>query len=73
MENLGIDIKQERISNVEWVFQFDNDEPVFLLEPIDSKTKKLEFTISNLTGSNIHFKDGKGKEFKIFAREKNVK
>jgi hypothetical protein len=55
--------------NVEWVFQFDDDEPKLLATPLDD-TKKLVIEIHNTSTSIILLKDGNGKTFKIFAREK---
>jgi hypothetical protein len=55
--------------NVEWVFQFDNDEPTLFAKPLDN-TKKLVIEINNTSTSNICFYDGNGKTFKIFATEK---
>ena len=64
-------IVTHKIENVEWVFQFNDDEPTFLAEPSPyGGAKELTFTISNTTHSNIVFRDNKGNEFKIFAREK---
>lgn len=54
--------------NVEWAFQFNEDEPVLLATP-EKGTKTLSIHISNKKSSNIIFKDAKGNEFKIFARE----
>ena len=59
----------KQFENVEWVFQFDEDEPKLLATPLDN-TKKLVIEINNTSTSNILFKDGNGKRFKIFAREK---
>lgn len=57
--------------NVEWAFQFNNDEPIFLAEPSPyGGAKEVTFTIGNTTHSNIIFRDNKGNEFKIFARER---
>ena len=56
--------------NVEWVFQFNDDEPIKFAQPTNG-TKELTFTLSNKSDSNIVFYDGKGNQFKIFAREKN--
>ena len=51
----------------EWMFQFDDDEPgVFTNEYYNAK--KLSIEIKNTDA--IVFTDGKGKTFKIFAREK---
>jgi hypothetical protein len=55
--------------NVEWMYQFDEDEPKLLATPLDD-TKKLVIEINNTSTSNICFYDGEGKTFKIFAREK---
>jgi len=66
-------IATHKIENVEWVFQFNDDEPIFLAEPSPyGGAKEVTFTISNTTHSNIVFRDNKGNEFKIFAREKEV-
>ena len=54
--------------NFEWAFQFNEDEPVLLATP-KKGTKTLSIHISNKKSSNIIFKDAKGNEFKIFARE----
>ena len=54
--------------NVEWAFQFNKDEPVLLATP-EKGTKTLSIHISNKKHSIIIFKDAKGNEFKIFARE----
>lgn len=59
----------KQFENVEWVFQFDEDEPKLFGSPLDD-TKKLVIEINNTSTSNICFYDGKGKTFKIFAREK---
>ena len=77
-ENLGtltyvtpLTIVTNKIENVEWVFQFNDDEPVFFAEPYPyGGAKEVTFTISNTTDSYIVFMDNKGNEFKIFAREK---
>jgi len=58
----------KKYENVEWVFQFNNDEPILLGRPRDD-TKELILTIGNRSDSNVLFSDGKGNTFKIFARE----
>ena len=64
-------IVKNEIENVEWVFQFNDDEPVFFAEPYPyGGAKEVTFTIDNTIHSNIVFRDNKGNEFKIFAREK---
>ena len=55
--------------NVQWMYQFDEDEPKPFPSTLDD-TKKLVIEINNTSTSNICFYDGKGKTFKIFAREK---
>jgi hypothetical protein len=62
-------IASEPFENVEWVFQFDDDEPRPFPSTLDD-TKKLVIEINNTSTSNICFYDGGGKTFKIFAREK---
>jgi hypothetical protein len=62
-------IASETFENVEWVFQFDDDEPKPFPSTLDD-TKKLVIEINNTSTSNICFYDGEGKTFKIFAREK---
>ena len=57
-----------KFQKVEWAFQFNNDEPVILEKPKNGENK-LEIVISNKIGEGIIFLDGKGNEFKIFARE----
>ena len=57
--------------NVEWVFQFNDDNPIALARPTDG-TKELNLTIGNRSDSNMVFFDGKGNTFKIFAREKKL-
>jgi hypothetical protein len=61
-------IEEKIYENVEWVFQFDNDEPCLIGAPlVDSK--KLVIEVRDTSASNICFYDGNGKKFKIFARE----
>jgi hypothetical protein len=61
----------KKYENVEWVFQFNNDEHILLGRPKDD-TKELILTIGNRSDSNILFSDGKGNTFKIFAREQTL-
>ena len=63
-----VKIDNPEFKNVEWAFQFNEDEPVLLATP-KKGTKTLSIHISNKKSSNIIFKDAKGNEFKIFARE----
>lgn len=67
-----IGIVTHKIENVEYVFQFNDDEPIHLCAPsfADRGAKELQLTISNTAHSNVVFYDGKGNTFKIFAREK---
>ncbi len=53
----------------EWAFQFNNDEPV-LLAKAEKDQNKLVIKIGIKESSVIYFFDGKGNEFKIFARER---
>jgi hypothetical protein len=53
----------------EWAFQFNNDEPV-LLANAEKDQNKLVIKIGIKESSILTFKDGKGNEFKIFARER---
>jgi hypothetical protein len=55
--------------NVEWAFQFNEDEPVFLAKA-EKDQNKLVIKIGIKKSSVLTFKDGKGNEFKIFARER---
>ena len=67
----SVRILTHKIQNIEWVFQFNDDEPIHLAEPFpDGGAKEVTFTIGNTINSNIVFRDNKGNEFKIFAREK---
>jgi len=73
LKNVGtLGIVPHKIENVEYVFQFNDDEPVHLCAPSfeDRGAKELQLIISNTTTSNVLFYDGKGNTFKIFAREK---
>ena len=54
--------------NVEWVFQFNDDNPILISQPIGGE-KELIIKLDNTSYSNIVFSDGKGNTFKIFARE----
>jgi hypothetical protein len=54
--------------NVEWVFQFNDDNPILISQPI-GREKELIIKLDNTSYSNIVFSDGKGNTFKIFARE----
>ena len=53
----------------EWVFQFNEDEPV-LLAKAEKDQNKLVIKIGIKESSVLTFNDGKGNEFKIFARER---
>jgi hypothetical protein len=69
MEAIGI--VTHKIENVEWVFQFNDDEPIHFAEPFpDGGARGVSFTIGDTDTSNIVFDDGKGNTFKLFAREK---
>lgn len=55
--------------NVEWAFQFNNDEPCLFQRP-NNKEKYLSIIVRNKKKSKYVFKDNKGNQFKIFARER---
>lgn len=55
--------------NFEWAFQFNEDEPVLLAKP-NKGSKKLIIHIGIKKSFVLTFKDGKGNEFRIFARER---
>jgi hypothetical protein len=57
--------------NVEWVFQFNDDNPIPISKPIGGE-KELIIKLNNTSHSNIVFDDGKGNTFKIFAREQTL-
>jgi hypothetical protein len=69
LEPIGLTtIAQKYFDNVEWVFQFDDDEPQLLATPIGD-TKEFTIILNNHQDANIHFFCN-NKTFKIFAREK---
>jgi hypothetical protein len=70
LKSLGI--VDNRIKNVEWVFQFNDDEPLMIVN-YPNGNRQLRITIGDTTNSNLMFFDGKGNSFKIFAREKRKK
>lgn len=55
---------QPRFENVEFCFQFDDDEPV----PFGSGSNECHITLSNSADGNIIFTNN-GRRFKLFARE----
>jgi predicted AlkP superfamily pyrophosphatase or phosphodiesterase len=67
-----VTIDNPEFKNVEWAFQFNEDEPFVLATAINNQ-KNLVIKLRNKKNSNIIFRDNKGNEFKIFAREqKNI-
>jgi hypothetical protein len=70
LKSLGI--VDNRIKNVEWAFQFNDDEPLMIVN-YPNGNRQLRITIGDTTNSNLMFFDGKGNSFKIFAREKRKK
>ena len=59
----------EKLEQCEWVFQFDEDEPhvfAWTNENDTNENPEITFTLSNVKGSNIHFKHSDGKVFKLF-------
>ena len=57
------------IEQVEWAFQLNNDKP-FLLATAINNENSLIIKVRNKKNSNIVFRDNKGNEFKIFARQR---
>ena len=71
-QNLGtVGIVTHKIKNVEWVFQFNDDNPTVISKPCGGE-KELIIKLNNTSHSNIVFFDGKGNTFKIFAREQTL-
>lgn len=54
---------------VEWAFQFNNDEPCLFMKA-NNKEKCLKVIVRNKLNSKYVFNDGKGNQFKIFARQR---
>ena len=68
LENMGINPTIKTFEKVEWVFQFNEDEPIrFATDTTGSK--ELTVILGNRSDSNVVFSDGKGNSFKIFARD----
>ena len=63
------EIDNSEFEQVEWAFQLNNHKP-FLLATAINNEKSLIIKVRNKKNSNIVFRDGKGNEFKIFARER---
>ena len=66
-------IADVKIKECEWCFQFDEDEPYVFAKSTPNYSgneAKISFTLSNAKHSNLVFKDGNGREFKLFCREK---
>jgi hypothetical protein len=61
----------QTFEKVEWVFQFNEDEPVRFATDTTGN-KELNVTLGNRYDSNVVFSDGKGNTFKIFARENKL-
>ena len=64
-------ISNQTFEKVEWVFQFNDDNPILISKPIGGE-KELIIKLNNKYCSNIVFHDGKGNTFKIFAREQTL-
>ena len=62
-------IDNPEFEQVEWAFQLNNDKP-FLLATAINNEKSLIIKVRNRKNSNIVFRDNKGNEFKIFARQR---
>ena len=67
MKILGI----ESFDQAEWVFQFDEDEPIVIAWSNDeSEAGELSFVLKPNSGSNITFQSQDGKKtLRIFSRE----
>ena len=64
----AVAISKQTFEKVEWVFQFNEDEPIrFATDTTGSK--ELTVILGNRSDSNVVFSDGKGNSFKIFARD----
>jgi hypothetical protein len=68
-QQTAIGIVNHKIENIEWVYQFNNDNPIMISKPIGGE-KELIIKLNNTSCSSIVFDDGNGNTFKIFAREK---
>ncbi len=66
-KQITIDIPE--FENPEWVFQFNDNEPV-LLAKAQKDQNKLVIEIGINENSILNFIDAKGNHFKIFARER---
>jgi hypothetical protein len=64
----AVAISKQTFEKVEWVFQFNDDNPILISKPIGGE-KELIIKLDNTSHSNIVFFDGKGNTFKIFARD----
>jgi hypothetical protein len=65
-----VDIQATKFKHPEWVFQFDNDEPVvFAWCEQEEDNPRLSFNLKAETNSTLFFKSPGGKTFKIFSRE----
>ncbi len=54
----------------EWVFQFDNEEPVvFAWANTPGEKAEVSINLKSNSGTNLEFRDRNGKVFRIFARE----
>lgn len=72
MGTLSIGTIDKKFDECEWVFQFDDDEPIIFAWTKENNLEeepKIVLTIDNIDGSNIEFRSNGDKKFKIFARE----
>ena len=70
-QQTAVPIGIAKYDNVEWVYQFNDDNPILISKPIGG-AKELIIKLDNTSYSNIVFNDGKGNTFKIFAREQTL-
>jgi hypothetical protein len=63
--NNALTLQPHVFENVEFCYQFDDDEPVVFADG----TNELRITVNDTSGGNITFTDN-NKNFTIFARER---
>jgi hypothetical protein len=64
---LTLSNKKNSFNETEFVFQFNDGDPVLFAA---TQNNKLQFTVDNSSHGILTFFDKKGNKFKIFAREK---
>lgn len=70
LQNRYIIQPNQVFNQTEWVFQFDEDEPVVFGRQIETNEPTLTITLNNTSGAHITFTNPENnKQFKIYARE----